>query len=357
MSSKKNKGKNKNKKNNGINLSKKEKEFLKDTRELIQRDYEILDKPIFISDIQDNTLSAVDTALSVIKELHDNFINHYQEILRLKVVSIKKVSELGSAIALALGTIKYIEVKKTMLIKALDEYIAEYTIEDMSDKLPLRIRDEFKRLCNVQAKKITNELTNEYILFINLAYEEVYDSYRESILKVINIDEINNVLLVKSKNTEEYKTIALRKAPNEIICTIHGLEFGSVGYNTACVFEGQYTTEEDLKKQMAENMKNLRDSSGGFNARVGEIVTNDKSLNISYDEVKGITIKRKEEEKLYSYKELNTIAKKNGYQYSRSNGDHAIYVNEKGKVVVIPQGRIIGAALQKKILYNLGVLR
>lgn len=58
------------------------------------------------------------------------------------------------------------------------------------------------------------------------------------------------------------------------------------------------------------------------------------------------------------YKELNSLAESNGYVYIRSKGDHGIYKNKKGEVVVIPQGRVIGKGLsiriQKDILVNRG---
>lgn len=59
---------------------------------------------------------------------------------------------------------------------------------------------------------------------------------------------------------------------------------------------------------------------------------------------------------LDDYKELNSLAESNGYFYTRSNGSHGIYKNDKGDVVVIPQGRDIGKGLsmriQKDILLN-----
>ena len=50
-----------------------------------------------------------------------------------------------------------------------------------------------------------------------------------------------------------------------------------------------------------------------------------------------------------NFRELNRLAENRGYKYVRSNGDHAIFRNKDGYVVVIPQGRSIGKGLSIKI--------
>lgn len=57
----------------------------------------------------------------------------------------------------------------------------------------------------------------------------------------------------------------------------------------------------------------------------------------------------------YKYKELNKIAINNGFVLNRVTGGHGIFVNEKGLVVVIPQGRDIGKGLQIRILKSIGI--
>lgn len=51
-----------------------------------------------------------------------------------------------------------------------------------------------------------------------------------------------------------------------------------------------------------------------------------------------------------SYIELNDIAMRSGYELKRYNGDHGIFENEKGLIVIIPQRNDIGKRLQIKIL-------
>lgn len=39
----------------------------------------------------------------------------------------------------------------------------------------------------------------------------------------------------------------------------------------------------------------------------------------------------------YTQREFISIVKGNGYEYNRHNGSHAIYVNDKGRHISIPQ--------------------
>lgn len=39
----------------------------------------------------------------------------------------------------------------------------------------------------------------------------------------------------------------------------------------------------------------------------------------------------------YTQREFIRIVRKNGYKYNRHHGDHAIYVNDRGKHISIPQ--------------------
>ncbi len=41
--------------------------------------------------------------------------------------------------------------------------------------------------------------------------------------------------------------------------------------------------------------------------------------------------------KQYTQKEFIRIVRRNGFSYNRHNGDHAIYTNEMGKHISIPQ--------------------
>lgn len=53
------------------------------------------------------------------------------------------------------------------------------------------------------------------------------------------------------------------------------------------------------------------------------------------------------------FRQLNKLAISKGFTYERSNGDHGIYKDNKGRIVVIPQGRSIGKGLSLKIQKSL----
>ncbi|MGL5066458.1 MAG: hypothetical protein ACRC6T_01335 [Sarcina sp.] len=54
-----------------------------------------------------------------------------------------------------------------------------------------------------------------------------------------------------------------------------------------------------------------------------------------------------------TYKELNTMAVDSGYKLIRCHGDHGIFSNDSGEVMIIPQGRDIGKGLQIQIVKKL----
>ncbi|EOU1742889.1 type II toxin-antitoxin system HicA family toxin [Clostridium perfringens] len=51
-----------------------------------------------------------------------------------------------------------------------------------------------------------------------------------------------------------------------------------------------------------------------------------------------------------TWRELESMALKAGFVYARSHGDHGIYYDENGKILIIPRGRTIGKGLQIQIL-------
>lgn len=60
--------------------------------------------------------------------------------------------------------------------------------------------------------------------------------------------------------------------------------------------------------------------------------------------------------KNYSYKELNKLALEKGFKLDRQKGDHAIFIKKldtEEKIIIIPQGRVIGKGLQATIIKNL----
>ena len=73
----------------------------------------------------------------------------------------------------------------------------------------------------------------------------------------------------------------------------------------------------------------------------------EKNKNFDIDDIKGTHKSFKSR----NWKELNKIAKKNGFIHVRDNGDHGIFINsDADRTIIIPQGRDIGKGLQIKIM-------
>lgn len=81
-------------------------------------------------------------------------------------------------------------------------------------------------------------------------------------------------------------------------------------------------------------------------------LVNEDGNRIDKDNANTSHIKR---EYIDDYKKLNKLALSNGFEYVRCNGDHGIYKNNNG-IVVIPQGRTIGKGLSLKIQKMIAVL-
>ena len=73
----------------------------------------------------------------------------------------------------------------------------------------------------------------------------------------------------------------------------------------------------------------------------------ERNENFDIDDIKGTHKSFKSR----NWKELNKIAKKNGFIHVRDNGDHGIFINsDADRTIIIPQGRDIGKGLQIKIM-------
>lgn len=61
--------------------------------------------------------------------------------------------------------------------------------------------------------------------------------------------------------------------------------------------------------------------------------------------------------KQYTQREFIRIVKKNGFYYDRHSGDHAIYVNDDGKHISIPQKleSVIARRLIKENTLNISI--
>ncbi|WP_304428027.1 type II toxin-antitoxin system HicA family toxin [uncultured Clostridium sp.] len=72
-----------------------------------------------------------------------------------------------------------------------------------------------------------------------------------------------------------------------------------------------------------------------------------------FDEIKNSCDNIADYKYIDDYRQLNKLAELKGFKYERSNGDHGIFKNDKGRIVVIPQGRNVGKGLSLKIQKSL----
>lgn len=109
------------------------------------------------------------------------------------------------------------------------------------------------------------------------------------------------------------------------------------------IFEGNlvfYLEFRDLKTHLNAKLSyKIKDS-------ILEIIDNSEEIE-DIEEVKD------DYKYIDDYRQLNKLATSKGFTYERSNGDHGIYKDNKGRIVVIPQGRSIGKGLSLKIQKSL----
>lgn len=58
--------------------------------------------------------------------------------------------------------------------------------------------------------------------------------------------------------------------------------------------------------------------------------------------------------KQYTQREFIRIVKNNGFQYNRHNGDHAIYVNDKGRHISIPKN--LECVIARRLICESGLI-
>lgn len=58
--------------------------------------------------------------------------------------------------------------------------------------------------------------------------------------------------------------------------------------------------------------------------------------------------------KQYTQREFIRIVKNNGFQYNRHNGDHAIYVNDKGRHISIPKN--LECVIARRLIRESGLI-
>lgn len=109
--------------------------------------------------------------------------------------------------------------------------------------------------------------------------------------------------------------------------------------------------EECLPKLTMELKNEVVDLTISILDEICVLNSEDCNLYDAFNEIGSISAESDKYSKLEyisDYKKLNKLAEDNGFKYVRCKGDHGIYKNKNG-LVVIPQGRPVGRGLSFKI--------
>lgn len=218
-----------------------------------------------------------------------------------------------------------------ILVNKVDNYI--------SSNQPLdRFEAEFiNYLTNMQVDMI-NDLNNR---FFNISEN------------IISTKELNDLMVKFSREISTKLKQLITKNPTDILHS----RLVAKATTATCVVD---TNISHLLKCANANIKDLvlnyYTSFSGILLETFKTVLYDKNLNnINFESNTKIDDipNSQREYKHRTWRELNSLAVKCGYTMDRYHGDHAIYVNSSGRVVVIPQGRDIGKGLQIAIVKDI----
>ena len=102
-------------------------------------------------------------------------------------------------------------------------------------------------------------------------------------------------------------------------------------------------------KKHRENLKRLDNILKRIDIERNSLKNKIEKNNLELELLKKNIKKDNKKQKIFDYKELNSLAEKNGYIYRNYNGDHKVYIHQKSnKIVVIPQ-HTIGYGLSMEI--------
>lgn len=203
--------------------------------------------------------------------------------------------------------------------------------------------------CEVVNKKINLDLIEGVF---EIYYDAILDSYRSLTSKYL-ISDLKKRFMVLSK--EECCKKLMYYDPNFINILPLRLKdslriFSESSYYLTDMFINEYSynvvvlLKDSIVKYIVGILKELCNV---------EISVEDEDLDTLLESVSTVAedIEEVDFEKLEyisDYKRLNKLAKDNGFNLARCKGDHGIFKNDNG-LVVIPQGRSIGKGLSFKI--------
>lgn len=240
------------------------------------------------------------------------------------------------------------------------------SMEDSEDSFFSKVCESVSSLCYEKSRDEISEYINSTDIdnfdkseSCNDILNIVFDVYSDEILYYYNTvcnDYLINLLRNRSRdlsNEECFKELAFLDR-NFIRMSVHRFNSlfnrvrSSVTYlNDIFIEECTYNMAIKLKDTIIDcvisTLKDIRSSSD-----VDEIELNEMFNLLNPDRGNSEEKNLGKLEYIDDYKKLNKLAVDNGFEYVRCRGDHGIYKNENG-LVVIPQGRSVGKGLSIKI--------
>lgn len=288
-----------------------------------------------------------------------------------------------------MGSVKYKATKEfnikfnKMLSDTYDSYI-DFTFEvygilsnlsDTENEICNKVSSTVKRLASSLCRDnvidyIENEFTLEddkcvaefcnKLLDIGLSsYLGVFSDYCTSLCTSFLEDVINDNMS-KLTNEDCFKDLVAldTKFVKASFGRLHSLfdkirgcsEYLNEMFNEECGFNLALSLKDGIISCISDTLKEfIKDDLGGLSIEeiFNRLASTEISENVS-DIVSDIVSDKDRLDYIDDYKRLNKLAADNGFEYVRSKGDHGIFKNDNG-LVVIPQGRSIGKGLSIKI--------
>lgn len=215
-------------------------------------------------------------------------------------------------------------------LKERDSELAKVIYDDLlSDTLDITEKKVYKSL----SKFITMKATGSLSILRNVLKKAITDSF------YIQLDNMKNeyvesmVSAIIDQSVEYDFTVNVRRIYNFTDAYIS--ESLSKRYITSLQEELVNVTIEERYDDLSRRL--YKESFSLLKSKFSNTVFDELEQRIA------------EECKLLSWKDLEKEILSKGFSLIRSNGDHGIYRNPKGEVIVMPRGRDIGKGLQIKI--------
>ena len=244
------------------------------------------------------------------------------------------------------------------------ENIIRDLFSELFSEIQIRYSEIFKSIDLETFNKNLNFISFDEFNSLSRSIEEkIIDASKIIIEKSETFDSIASIYAIYLKNVE---ILALRAAKLKNLYLIHQIEFiqkDTKFYVSNLLHSINIEAFDLYSEDMDRYFLDLHSFINNNNEVILEHINADTKktkfaplLNEWTNEIKcSINHSKHKIFTQYKYKEINKIALNNGFILNRVTGGHGIFINNLGKVVVIPQGRDIGKGLQIKILKSIGV--